>query len=119
MKTLILGASDNPERYAYLVMKTLAEKNLDFILVNPRLRQIDGHPCLASLEEVNEPVDTITVYLNPTHQAPLLPRMARLRPRRVIFNPGSESPASQQYLMAQGIKVLEACSLVLLKTGQY
>lgn len=117
--TAILGASDKPERYSYLVMKELERAKLPFFLVNPRLEMIEGHACFPDLSSLPAPVHTLTLYVGPDLLAPLVPHVLALRPQRVIFNPGTESPAVQEQLSRAGIKVVEACSLVLLKTSQY
>ena len=66
-----------------------------------------------------ERIDTITLYLNPYNQAKVAEWMLSLRPRRVIFNPGTENPSLQRQFREQGAQVLEACTLVMLSTGSY
>ena len=117
--TVLLGASPDPRRYAYLALQTLVSQGRLFVLVNPKYPEIDGHPVLGSLAEVRGPVDTVSVYLSPERQGTLETELGSLGPRRVIFNPGAENPSLEAALTSQGIRCLEACTLVLLKTGQF
>ncbi len=118
-KVAILGASDKPDRYAYQAFQMLREHGHDVIPVHPSLPDIEGVPVLKRLGEIDQPVQTLTVYVRPELAEPLLPEMLALRPRRVIFNPGTESPSLRSALEAAGIPCEEACTLVLLSTGQY
>lgn len=117
--TVILGASAQKERYAYLAFQTLRDRKIPFVLVNPRYSEIEGEPVLSGLDRVPGPVDTVSMYLSPAHQAGVEADLTALKPRRVIFNPGSENPELAVRLRAAGIACLEACTLVLLRTGQF
>ena len=81
--------------------------------------EIEGLPATQSLAEIKEPVDTPTLYVGPQRLTPLISDILRLAPRRVIFNPGTESPEAAAALDRAGITHLEACTLVLLQTGQF
>lgn len=117
--TVILGASDRPERYSYLAFQTLRSQGRPFALVNPRYSTIEGHPVVPRLAAVPEPVATVSMYLAPERQAAVEDELLARRPGRVIFNPGSENPALKARLEEAGIPCLEACTLVLLRTGQF
>ncbi len=119
MKVAVLGASDKPERYSFKAMQMLAQHGHATFPVHPKLRTLLGRPVVASLSDVAESVDTVTVYVSPDKVAALLPELLGLAPRRVIFNPGSEDPASMSALRDAGIHVVEACTLVLLRTQQF
>lgn len=116
---VILGASPQHERYSYLAYRTLHGKGIPFVLVNPRYTQIDRHPVLADLSQVKGAVGTVTMYLAPERQDAVAEALLNLRPGRVIFNPGAENPPLRARLVAAGIPCLEACTLVLLRTGQF
>ena len=118
-RVAILGASDNPRRYAYRALDALTAHGHDVVLVNPQLPEVAGHSCVAQLTDIDGAVDTITVYLRPEISEPLSSAMIAARPRRVIFNPGTESPALKRDLETAGIRVQWECTLVLLATGQY
>lgn len=115
----VLGASNNPERYAFLALKLLQEKGHRVIPVNPTLQEIGGLPVLKSLSELTESVDTLTLYVGAARLPVLMAEILALKPGRVIFNPGTESPELQSALDAAGIPWLEACTLVLLRSGQF
>jgi predicted CoA-binding protein len=117
--TAILGASPQKERYSYLAFQTLLTQGRPFVLVNPRYQEIDGHPVVPSLADVPSPVGTVSVYLSAERQDTVESDLLALKPGRVIFNPGSENPALMGRLRAAGIPCLEACTLVLLRTGQF
>jgi len=117
--TVVLGASPQPERYAYLAFQTLRAQNRPVALVNPRYTEIEGQPVLPSLAAVAGPVGTVSMYLSPDRQEAVADQLSALRPGRVIFNPGSENAGLRRRLEAEGIPCLEACTLVLLRTGQF
>ncbi len=122
MNVAILGASDNPERYSYKALVMLEKNGHTPIPVHPKLPQVQGHPCYATLEAVAAagiPIHTLTMYVGPDISSKLTNSIVKLAPKRVIFNPGSENPTLESALRAQGIEVEEACTLVLLSTGQF
>ena len=118
-RVVMLGASNNPHRAAFEAIEALTHHGHEVVPVNPRLTAIGGHPCVSELVDVKGGVDTITVYLRAELAEPLGDAMIELNPRRVIFNPGSESGALKQQLEAAGIEVQWQCTLVLLRSGQY
>jgi predicted CoA-binding protein len=115
----ILGASNNPERYAHKALSMLREHGYRAIPVHPALNEIDGVPVSHTLGGIAERVDTLTLYVNPGRLADLLEDVVALKPRRVIFNPGTESPSARARLESAGVHCVEACTLVLLRTGQF
>jgi predicted CoA-binding protein len=117
-KTLVLGASENPGRYSYLAMRRLAASGHDVVAIGKKAGIVEQMPILTG-EVQTADVDTVTLYLNPTHQKPYYDYILSLKPRRIIFNPGTENDELQQLATKQGIKTLEACTLVMLSTGQY
>jgi uncharacterized protein len=116
--TLVLGASPNPARYAYKAAHALAAAGHDFMLVGNKPGVVAGAAIQMQLPAPGA-VETLTLYIGPDHQPAYYEAVAQLKPRRVIFNPGTENPVWQDALTAQGIHVIEACTLVLLATGQY
>ncbi|MDI1301376.1 MAG: CoA-binding protein [bacterium] len=115
----VLGASPKPDRYSNKAIRLLREYGHTVIPVNPAQTQIEGLAVVASAEALPRPVDTVTMYVSPAHSDALLPGLLALHPRRVIFNPGAENPALEDALRKAGIAVEEACTLVLLRTGQF
>lgn len=118
-RVVVIGASNNPERYSNKAMKMLAEYGHEPVPVAPAVAAVEGRTAFASPAEVSGPVDTVTVYVGPARQGELLDAIIGLQPKRVIFNPGTENEAAYARLDAAGIPHLEACTLVLLRTGQF
>lgn len=116
---VVLGASPERDRYSNKAMHLLAEHGHHVIPVSPLYTDIEGTPVLNDLAAVSGPIDTLTLYLSPKRLLPLTDSIIKLHPGRVIFNPGTETPALQQALSAAGIPWEEACTLVLLRSGQY
>lgn len=116
---VVLGASDKPERYSHKAQRLLQAHGHRVLPVHPKLGSIAGVPVFASLAAITEPVHTLTLYVGPERGEAMQGAIVALRPGRVIFNPGSESVRLQQALDAAGIAWEEACTLVLLNTGQF
>jgi predicted CoA-binding protein len=116
---VVLGASDRPERYANKAILQLMDHGLQVIPVHPRLKEVAGLSVVATLDTVEAPVDTVTLYVNPKISEPMANTLVALKPRRVIFNPGTESAELSARLQQAGIATEDACTLVLLATGQY
>ena len=118
-RVVILGASDKPDRYAHRAFAMLREHGHVPVPVHPVLKEIEGVPVVADLSEVAGAVDTLTLYVNPSISETLADAIVALRPGRVIFNPGTESPKLASRLAEVGIPSEEACTLVLLGSGQF
>lgn len=117
-KTLVLGASDNPARYSNLAMKRLQSHGHPVVAIGRKRVAAGGVPIETDRKEYTD-IDTVTLYLNPTHQKEYYDYILSLHPKRIIFNPGAENPELEQLAQANGIQPLEACTLVLLSTGQF
>jgi len=116
--TVILGASAKPNRYSNMAQIRLKELGHEVIPVNPVEKEILGDKVMNTLKDVWQDVDTLTVYVNAGRLAPLLDQIIRLAPQRIIFNPGAEAPEFY-HEFPEHIEVVEACTLVMLNTGQY
>ena len=119
MNTAVLGASDKPDRYSYKAIVMLRDTGHTPLPVHPRLAEIEGISVHKSLADVPEPIDTITVYLAARNSDAVADDILGSGARRVIFPPGAENPDLAQRLKAQGTEVLDACPLVMLRTGQF
>jgi predicted CoA-binding protein len=117
-KTVVLGASDNPSRYSFLAVERLREKGHPVVAVGKREGKIKDTPILTGEPLVND-VDTVTLYLNPVLQVAAYDYILGLKPRRVIFNPGTENDELEEILRSKGIEPVEACTLVMLAAGLY
>ena len=116
--TLVLGASENPDRYSYLAVRRLRASGHAVVAIGQREGQVEDVR-IQKEWEINQPVDTITLYLNPRNQAAYQDRILALSPRRIVFNPGTENDDFQAIAREKGIEVVEGCTLVMLSTGMY
>ena len=117
-KTLVLGASTKSERYAFKAITMLVEKGHSVLAIGQNKGEVAG----INIRTKNIPlknIDTITLYLNTIRQREYYNYILETKPKRVIFNPGTENPEFYQLLKSNNIKVEEACTLVLLTTNQY
>lgn len=116
--TLVLGASTNPERYAYRAIKQLREAGIPVIAVGKKKGEVFNVPITADIP-TNQEIDTVTLYLNSENQAAYEEEILALRPRRIIFNPGTENESFAQKANKLGITTENACTLVMLSLGIY
>lgn len=116
--TLILGATTNPNRYAYIAAQRLTAHGHQIIPVGIKQGELAGQTILNGKPDVPE-VDTVTLYVGPRHQPEYYDWLMRVAPRRIIFNPGTENGELMKLARAQGIDVVSACTLVMLATDQY
>jgi predicted CoA-binding protein len=117
-KTLVLGASDNPSRYSYLAIKKLRRNGHSVVAVGRRNTVVDDVAVTKEKEPVSD-IDTVTLYLNAGHQREYYDYILSLKPKRIIFNPGAENEELEELARENNIQPMEACTLVLLSTGQY
>lgn len=118
-KVAVLGASPREDRYSFKAVRLLKEYGHKPIPVHPAGHTVDGVPGLKSLADIADPIDTLTMYVGPEISNGELDRILRLKPRRVIFNPGAENQTLAAKLSAAGIEVVEACTLVMLRSDQF
>lgn len=115
----ILGASENPERYSHKAFYALKKHGHHPVPISPFIGTLDGTPVVGTLKEVGTHIDTLTMYVNPKVSSKLKDDILHLRPKRVIFNPGSENPELETELETAGIHVVKACTLILLSSNQF
>lgn len=115
----VLGASNNPERYSYKAVVMLSEAGYSVFPVHPSERPVNGIKCYSSLISIQDTLDTITVYLSEKNSTPLIDDIISIHPRRVILNPGAENETLTKKCQEAGIQTQEACTLVLIRTGQF
>lgn len=119
-KTVIIGATTNPSRYAYLAAEMLTEYNHEIVPVGIKQGVVFGKEILTiQSQPAITDVDTITLYIGPQHQAEYYEYLLSLKPKRVIFNPGTENPEFEKLVGDSGAEAWQACTLVLLRSGQY
>lgn len=116
--TLVLGASENPERYSNKALKSLKERGFSAIAIGRKRGESDGIS-IQTGQPILGKIDTITMYLNPKNQIEYYDYILGINPRRIIFNPGSENPELIAKAVAKGIECEIACTLVMLSTNQF
>lgn len=117
-KTLVLGASNNPERYSYLAINRLRSHGHPVVAIGKR--KVDVADVVVETAHLPfKDIDTVTMYLGEAHQKEYYNYILSLHPKRIIFNPGAENDELATLAKANGIEPLEACTLVMLSTGQY
>ncbi|WP_242675473.1 CoA-binding protein [Niastella koreensis] len=117
-KTIVLGASANPARYSFLAINSLRKHQHPVVAVGRRMGKVLDVDIITE-KKPQETIDTVTLYLNPANQKEYYDYILSLRPKRIIFNPGTENPELSELAKSNGIQPMEACTLVLLSTGQY
>jgi predicted CoA-binding protein len=117
-KTVVLGASENPQRYSYLAVKSLLRHGQEVVPVGLKEGTIESVKILAGRPSI-ENVDTVTLYVGPANQKAWYDYILSLKPKRIIFNPGAENEELEEMAEKNGIEVVEACTLVMLSVGNY
>lgn len=117
-KTLVLGASTKPDRYAFKAITKLVDNDHSVIALGQNTGEVAGIKIYTKNIPLKN-IDTVTLYLNPLRQRDYYNYIIETKPKRVIFNPGTENPEFYQLLKSNGIEVEVACTLVLLATNQY
>ncbi len=115
---MVLGASENPSRYSFLAVNRLRANGHPVVAIGNKKGQIGETPIITE-RTAEEGVDTVTLYLNPALQKQYYDYILSLQPKRIIFNPGTENEELEELAKEKGIEPIEACTLVLLSTGQY
>ncbi len=118
-RVVVLGASPKTWRYSNQALRLLAEQGYQVLPVHPKLDRIEGLTVTRDLKAIHERIHTLTVYLGPERSSRLIGAIVRLKPGRVILNPGTESEALQTQLHEHRIPFLHACTRVMLRTGQF
>jgi len=115
----VLGASPKPERYSHKAVALLKECGHTVFPIAARAEEILGVRCFKRLADIPEEIDTVSVYVNPARFEPLIDEVIARAPSRIIFSPATESPDLHRRLEDAGFEVLDACTLVMLRTDQF
>jgi len=119
-KTVIIGATPNVHRYAYMAAESLTDHGHEIVPVGIKKGEVFDQSILNLKDKPKiENVDTITMYIGERHQDEWMDYIVNLQPKRIIFNPGTENAEFERYARKKGIEVEEACTLVLLSIGSY
>ena len=119
-RTLIVGATPNTGRYAYMAAERLEQHGHEIIPIGIKRGEVFGKVILPIREFPKLPaIDTITLYIGPRHQAEYIDYLIGLEPKRIIFNPGTENPEFMEKAAAHGLEVVEGCTLVMLQSSTF
>ena len=118
-KTLVLGATDNPSRFAYKAVHKLQQHGHDVVPVGIRKGEVGGQPIITDKEEEIAGIDTVTLYVGPQNQPSWYDYILSLKPKRIIFNPGTENRELEQLAEDANIETLHLCTLVLMASNTY
>ncbi len=117
-KTLVVGASEKPQRYANKAIRKLLNYGYEVVPLAPRPGQVAGVSFVTGFPEVKG-IHTITLYIGPARQTAFYDYLLSLKPQRIIFNPGTENQAFLQKAQEQGVETVQDCTLVMLETGMF
>lgn len=117
-KTLIIGASTNPDRYSNKAAKKLMAHHHEIVQLGIKDGEVEGNKVLIG-KPLLSGIDTVTLYINPTLQKGYYDYIISLKPKRLIFNPGTENPELAELAANNNVEVIEACTLVMLSIGNY
>lgn len=117
-KTLVIGATPDPSRYAYLASNKLVRYGHEIVNVGLKKGEVAGVP-IERPQNIHNDIDTITLYVGTRNQPPLYDYILNTSPKRIIFNPGTENPELEAMARQKGIETIEGCTLVMLSTGEF
>ncbi len=117
-KTLVVGASEKSHRYSNKAIRKLLRYGHEVVPLAPRQGQVAGIPFVTGYPEVKD-IHTVTLYIGPARQAVFYEYLLSLKPKRIIFNPGTENDVFLQKAREQGVETIEDCTLVMLETGAF
>jgi len=115
---VVLGASPNPDRYSNKAVRRLVSNNYQVVAIGKQSGFIGNIPIITGQPDIKD-VHTVLMYLAPHHQSEIFDYMLLLRPKRVIFNPGTESPELEEWLESYDIKTVHDCSLLMMAGGRF
>ena len=117
-KTMVIGATTNPSRYAFIAANRLVEHGHEIVPIGIKKGELAGKKIINEKPAI-EAINTVTLYVGPNNQEEYFDYVVGLNPKRVIFNPGTENQEFEKLLEKKNIEVVEACTLVMLAAGTY
>ncbi len=119
MKVAVIGASNKSHRYSYQAVMLLKEKGHEVFPVHQRIKDVEGIKVYGSIEDIDDDIDTVTMYVGKAISDLMVDVIVEKKPRRIIFNPGAENVDLENKAKEKGIETMNACTLVMLKTEQF
>ncbi|MBK8842192.1 MAG: CoA-binding protein [Saprospiraceae bacterium] len=117
-KCAVIGASTNPARYSYLAMNKLKAYGYPVVGYGLKAGEVNGMEIIGD-KRLEEDIHTVTLYVGPAHIHDWIPLILSLKPKRAIFNPGTEDIDTERTLKDAGIETIQACTLVMLSIGNF
>lgn len=117
-KTLVIGASPNPVRYGHKAVKRLLSNDIEVIAIGKRETEIQGIKVIKGTPYIDD-IHTVTLYVGPDNQTEYLDYLISLKPKRIIFNPGTYNRKLEKMAHEAGIETVEDCTLIMLDMGDY
>ena len=117
--TLVLGASLNVHRYSNKAVLNLSNNGYTVVAIGKEMGFINGVKIFKEIPKNIIEIDTVTIYLNPKNQIYYYSDLIRIKPRRVIFNPGAENTELAEIMLKENVEIINGCTLVMLNLGQY
>lgn len=117
-KTLVIGASPNPVRYGHKAVKRLLSNDIEVVAIGKRETEIDGIKVIKGTPYIDG-IHTVTLYIGPDNQSEYLDYLISLKPKRIIFNPGTYNRKLEKLAHEAGIETIEDCTLIMLDMGDY
>ena len=118
MKTLVLGASTKPERFSFKVIRLLRKYEHEVLAIGLTSGKVDDVEFLTGTPELKD-IHTVTVYLNKQNQKHFYSYIISLKPKRIIFNPGTENSELEELAKQNSIVPVRNCTLVMLGNDEY
>ncbi len=119
MKVAVIGASDKPHRYSYQAVMLLKENGHEVFPVHQRIKEIEGTRVYESIQNIDDDIDTVTMYVGAKISNLIVEDIIEKKPKRIVFNPGTENSDLENKANKNGIETINACTLVMLKTGHF
>ena len=119
MKVAVIGASNKPHRYSYQAVLLLKENGHEVFPVHQRIEEIEGTRVYKSIQNIDDDIDTVTMYVGGKISTLIGQDIIDKKPKRIVFNPGTENPDLENRANENGIEIINACTLVMLKTGHF
>jgi predicted CoA-binding protein len=117
--TLVIGASEKPDRYANIAINRLVDAGITTYAYGNKEGTVRGVEILTAIPK-SVAIHTVTLYVSAKNlSTDLQNEIIELQPKRIIFNPGTENSVFENRLSKAGIFFEHACTLVLLSTGNY
>ncbi|MFI5149443.1 MAG: CoA-binding protein [Bacteroidia bacterium] len=117
-RTLVIGATTNPEKYAFRAVNQLKQHGEEVVALGIKEGEVGGVKIMTGQPALKD-IDTVTLYVGTAHQPGYYDYILSLKPKRLIFNPGTENPEFEAMALRAGIEVVVACTLVMLSVGNY